>query len=284
MKVRAAKRQDKQEVLAFCKGTFSWGDYIDRVWDIWFSDRRGRLLVGEHDGKRIAVAHVALCPGGRSAWLEGVRVHPGFRRARVATALLEKMLAYACRRGANQASAIVAEVNIASQRMLEKSGFAVISRWSYYSTGRKLGPRKSAARLAGPADLPEAWDYLQQSITYRQSAGRYMSSWQWCPLDKRALRRLIDEGHVAVQGRPIDGIAIINRSGYWDRKDVLQVVYLDSKCVIDLVSFAVNLYARGKFSNLHILCHESRQMASAIEKFRIKESERFLLYSKDFTA
>jgi GNAT superfamily N-acetyltransferase len=284
MKVRAAKREDKQEVLAFCRGTFSWGDYIDRVWDIWFSDRRGRLLVGEQDDKRIAVAHVALCPGGRSAWLEGVRVHPSFRRARVATALLEEMLAYAGRRGARQASAIVAEDNVASQRMLEKNGFAVISHWTYYSTCHRLGPRKSAARLARPADLPRAWDYLQRSTTYRQSAGRYMSSWQWYPLDKRALRRLIGAGQVVVKGQPIDGIAIINSGGYWDRKDVLQVVYLDSKNVKDLVSFAANLYARNKFSNLHVLCHESRHAASVIEKFGIKVSERFLLYHKDFTA
>jgi ribosomal protein S18 acetylase RimI-like enzyme len=283
MKVRAAKKEDRQEILAFCRGTFSWGDYIDRVWDVWFSDRRGRLLVGEQEGRRIAVAHVALCPGGRSAWLEGVRVHPGFRRAKVATALLEEMLAYAGRRGARQASAIVAEDNIASQRMLEKSGFTVISRWTYYSTGRKLGPLKSAARLAGPADLPEAWDYLQQSTTYRQSAGRYMNSWQWCPLDKRALQRLIGEGQVVVKGRPVGGIAIVNSGGYWDRKDVLQVAYLDSLNVKDLVSFAVNLYAGGKFSNLHILCNESKHTASVIEKLRIKESERFLLYSKDFT-
>lgn len=284
MKVRAAKGGDRQEVLAFCRDTFSWGDYIDRVWDIWLSDRRGRLLVGEQDGRRVALAHVALCPGGRSAWLEGVRVHPGFRRTGVATALLEEMLAYAGRRGARQASAIVAEDNAASQRMLQKSGFAVISRWAYYSTGRKLKPRKSDARLAQPADLQEAWDYLQQSTTYRRSAGRYMSSWQWCPLDKRALRQLMDDGCVAVRGRPIDGLAVINSSGYWNRKDVLQVVYLDSKNVGDLVSFAANLYAGGKFSNLHILCHESRHIASAIAKFRIKESEKFLLYSKDFTA
>lgn len=283
MRIRGAKRQDKQEILAFCKDTFSWGDYIDRVWDLWFSDKKGRLLVAEHEDKRIAMAHVAICPG-RSAWLEGVRVHPNFRRSGTASALLQAMLAHAGRRGAEQASAIVAVDNIASRRMLEKSGFTVVSRWAYYSTGAKLRPRKSAARLAGPADLSEAWEYLQQSQIYRQSAGSYMKGWQWYPLDLPALRQLIRQNCVAMAGSPMDGIAIINNAGYWDRKDVLQIVYLDSaKSSHDLVSFATNLYMEGRFSQLHLLCSESSRLTGAIERFQIPRSERFVLYRKAFT-
>ncbi|MGI0038703.1 MAG: GNAT family N-acetyltransferase [Nitrososphaera sp.] len=283
MKIRAARRQDREQVLAFCKHTFSWGDYIDRVWDTWFSAKNGRLLVGEHGGRPIAMSHVAICPD-NLAWLEGVRVHLEFRRSGVATELLERMLAHAGRLGARQASAIVAVNNTASQRMMEKNGFTVISNWAYYSTEAKLGNRKTGARLARPGDLPAIWDYLKQSRTYRQSAGRYVRSWQWYHLDGKALRQLVKEERVAVAGAPVDGIAIINNDGYWDRTDVLQVVYLDSeKSARDLLSFATNLYGRGGFSRLHVFCPESRHLTSMIEKFRIKESERFLLYSKVIT-
>ncbi|MEO9295679.1 MAG: GNAT family N-acetyltransferase [Nitrososphaera sp.] len=283
MRIRAAKRQDKRQVLAFCRDTFSWGDYIDRVWDMWFSDRSGRLLVAEHKSSKVAVSHVSICPG-KTAWLEGVRVRPDFRRSGVASALLQEMLAYAGRHKAGQASAIVAADNVASRRMLERAGLAVVSRWAYYSTGAKVGLlRKSPARLATPADMQEAWRYLQQSPIYEQSAKCYMKAWQWYPLDLPALRRLIMEKCVAVTGSPIDGLAVLNRAGYWDRKDVLQIVYLDSGSASarDLVSFAANLfYVKNKFSQLHILCNEDRQMDSAIKKFRIPCSERFLLYRK----
>jgi N-acetylglutamate synthase-like GNAT family acetyltransferase len=283
MKIRAARRQDREQVLAFCKHTFSWGDYIDRVWDTWFSAKNGRLLVAEHGGMPVAMSHVTMCPG-NLAWLEGVRVHPDFRRSGVATELLERMLARAGRLGARQASAIVAVNNTASQHMMEKNGFPVISNWAYYSTEAKLRTHKTGARLARPGDLPAIWDYLKQSRTYRQSAGRYVRSWQWYVLDRKALRQLVKEGHVVVAGAPIDGIAIINNDGYWDRADVLQVVYLDSeKSARDLLSFAINLYGRGGFSRLHVLCHESRHLTSMVEKFRIKESERFLLYNKVIT-
>ena len=283
MKIRVARRQDREQVLAFCKHTFSWGDYIDRMWDTWFSAKNGRLLVGEHGGRPVAMSHVAICPD-NLAWLEGVRVHPEFRRSGVATELLERMLARAGRLGARQTSAIVAVNNTASQRMMEKNGFTVISNWAYYSTEAKLGNRKTNARLASPGDLPAIWEYLGRSRIYRQSAGRYVRSWQWYMLDRKAMRQLVKEERVAVAGTPIDGIAIINNDGYWDRADVLQVVYLDSeKSARDLLSFATNLYGRGGFSRLHILCHENRRLTSMIEKFRIKESERFLLYSKVIT-
>ena len=283
MKIRAARRQDRKHVLAFCKHTFSWGDYIDRVWDTWFSAKNGKLLVAEHSSRPVAMSHVALCPG-NLAWLEGIRVHPDFRRFGVATELLERMLARAGRLGARQASAIVAANNTASQRMMEKNGFTVMSNWAYYSTEAKLRARKTDAWLARPGDLPAIWDYLKQSHIYRQSAGRYVRSWQWYMLDRKALRQLVKEGRVAVAGAPVDGIAIINNDGYWDRTDVLQVVYLDSeKSTRDLLSFATNLYGRGGFSRLHVLCHESRHLTSTIEKFRIKESERFLIYSKVIT-
>ena len=279
MRIRAAKRQDRKDILAFCRDTFRWGDYIDRVWDMWFSDRQGRLLVAEHKGESVAVAHVAICPS-RSAWLEGVRVRPDFRRSGVASTLLARMLAYAGRHGAEQASAIVSKDNTASRKMLEKNDFTIASRWAYYSTGARMAPRKSEARIATPADLQQAWRYLQRSKIYRQSAASYMRSWQWYPLDLPALRQLIKQNCVAVSGSPLDGLAVINRTGYWDRKDVLQVVYLDSRSPYDLASFAVSLYRDGGFSQLHILCNESRMLADAIEKFRIPCSERFLLYRK----
>ena len=37
-KFRVATVHDKDYVLDLCKNTFSWGDYIDRVWDIWIRE------------------------------------------------------------------------------------------------------------------------------------------------------------------------------------------------------------------------------------------------------
>src|SRR5215813_12834118 len=98
------------------------------------------LLVAEygHDQKQssvIAVSHASLCPNKKNVWLEGIRVNPNFRRRSVATQLLNKMISYGKKHGAREASAMVADNNIASQLMMERNGFVVISKWNYYSIG-----------------------------------------------------------------------------------------------------------------------------------------------------
>lgn len=284
-KIRPAKRSDREEILAFCVNTFSWGDYIDRVWDYWY--RNGRLLVVEAGGMKIAMSHVAMCPDGRGMWLEGIRVHPDYRRSRIATELIAKMIHYGRQRDARQASAIVDVTNVASQRMMEKNGFAVISRWAYYNAGGRPKRSESEARLATIDELNDIWHYLQNSEIYHLSAKRYVKSWHWYALDRKALKNFIKEKHVILAGRPIDGVAIINRHGYWDRTNILQIVYLDAasdSALGHLVSFTTNLYLDGEFEEFQLVCHDSKRLTSFIEKFMIKDEEQFLLYNKVFTA
>ncbi|HEX7031734.1 MAG TPA: GNAT family N-acetyltransferase [Nitrososphaera sp.] len=286
MKIRTAKSSDKEEILSFCVNTFSWGDYIDRVWDHWY--RTGRLYVVEENGRSIAMSHVVVCPDGNTAWLEGVRVHPDYRRSKIATRLLGEMLEYGRKKGAVQASAIVDVTNVPSQRMLEKNGFKAISRWAYYVTHEKPAVRtkSTTARLAMASDFNDIWKYLEKSKIYQLSAKTYVKSWHWYPLDRKALRNFVKEKNVIVAGSPISGIAIMNRHGYWDRKKIMQIVYLDSESTAalrQLVSFATSIYVDNGFEQLQIVCHDSTRLTSYIEKHMTKDEEQFLLYSKLFT-
>jgi len=53
--IREAIAKDKLEILKFCKNTFSWGDYIEHVWDFWVSE--GSLLVCEIQSPVVFVMH-----------------------------------------------------------------------------------------------------------------------------------------------------------------------------------------------------------------------------------
>ncbi len=291
IKIRRAKKSDKKQILSFCYNTFSWGDYIDQVWDFWYSDKSGLLLVAESCNERIALSHVAVCPYKKGIWLEGVRVHPSYRRSQVATKLVEKMIEYGKKKGAHQASAIVASGNIASQRMMEKNGFEVVARWAYYSTdNRKMQEQKSEAKLATNEEFESIWRYLEKSEIYHLSAKRYVKSWHWYMLDRKALKSFINERRVVIMvGKPLDiieGVAIINKGGYWNKTNILQITYLDSaseSSLKHLISFAINMYIDGKFDRMQVLCHDSKSMTSFVEKFMREEQEQFLLYNKIFT-
>jgi ribosomal protein S18 acetylase RimI-like enzyme len=284
--IREAINGDKNEVLGFCANTFSWGDYIEQVWDLWIQDGDGKMLVANAEGKRVGLSHVALCPNSSSIWLEGVRVHPMFRRVKIATALIDEMQRYGIEHGATEALAIVARDNTSSQQMMERSGFSAISEWSYYSTDDRMVGRQTGARVASAGDLDAISKYLESSRIYAKSAEKYVSAWRWYPLDRPTLAGFLNECRVFVSGEPLAGVAVLNTKGYWHRKNVLQVVYLDSEeeqAVQDLLAYVTNLYMDGNYERLQILCPRDEQMDSVIDNFRIKESERFLLYSKVFS-
>jgi hypothetical protein len=244
------------------------------------------MLVAELDGTQVGLSHVSACRGSRSIWLEGVRVHPKFRRSKIATRLIDEMLTYGLEKGAGQALAIVSRENTASQKMMERSGFTVISEWSFYSTGDKVARQPSKSRLACPDDLDAIVRYLDTSRIYMQSAKKYVDSWHWYTLDEFTLEEFVNEGRVVLSGEPIAGIAVLNKKGYWNSKNILQIVYLDSEdaqAVHDLVAFVTNLYLDSKYERLHVLCQKDEQIISIMEKFEIQEPEQFLLYSKVFS-
>ena len=301
MKYRKAKESDRENVLRFCVDSFRWGDYIHQVWDTWYFDPTGRLFVAVPERKygnqsrniAIAVSHVTICPNKEHAWLEGIRVHQEHRRTKVATGLIKKMLAYAKRFGAEQASAAIANNNNASQLLFEKNGFKIISKWSYYVKKYKItyAKKESKARIAIQKDIDIIWEYIIKSPIYRQSGKRYFHSWRWYPLDYRRVVDFVKEQCIIITGNQvIDGVAIINND-FWKRISTLQIVYLDSQNISplhDLVSFVINLYliSINKTHLLHeqnplqILTFQTEHLSCTMKRLNFGEPEQFLLYSK----
>ena len=315
MRFRQARLSDIKDISRFCINTFSWGDYIPKVVETWYRDSNGMLFVAEyrerhkiseyrgHSIATVGVSHVALCPRKKLAWIEGIRIHPDYRRVKVATGLIQKMLGYAKKQQIKQISAIVALDNTASQSLLKKNGFEMISKWGYYSYKKnKQATRKTNARIASPIDINNIWDYLKNSKIYKLSAKRYVDAWRWYTLDRNILTDFVKQQRLIVTGnRIINGIMILNESQYLNKSNILQIVYLDSmskSSLENLVSFAINLlsinttirfysskyYSRydssSCFKQLQILGYQTEGLSLIMKSLNIKVSEEFLLYHK----
>jgi ribosomal protein S18 acetylase RimI-like enzyme len=316
LKIRYAAKADREEILRFCVNTFDWGDYIDQVWDLWYSDRDGSLLVvedddqvyGIHKDKRpsvIALGHASLCPNKKSVWLEGIRVNPNYRRRSIATGLLNEMISYGKEKGATQASAIVADNNIASKSMMERNGFTVISKWNYFSTDKIHKRAKKVgltSRVASGNDAEMITNYLRQSFIYKASGGAYVNSWRWYFLDlySNTLTDLIDTDRILINGNgQIEGLAIINRPAnncnIYNKNDnknrnrdpiSLQIVYIDTTSSLilkDLVSFAINLiHSDGVLCDkIQVYIPQASFISAAMDQVGLEVSEQFLLYKKE---
>lgn len=292
MKFRFAKKSDKEEILKFCIDTFEWGDYINQVWDMWFYESNGALFVAEDEtrnnkGSTIAFSHVSLCPHRRKIWLEGIRVNPDHRRRSIATELIRKMLSYGKRKGAREASAIVAVNNLPSQLMMKKSGFNVISKWIYSSFDNP--PQKFGnfnARIATFNDIKKIQNYLKQSATYKSSGKRYVNSWRWYSFDSKNLSDIIKHRKLIIaENDIIEGMTIIDGDGYWNKNNVFQIVYLDSidvSSLYDLIGFAMMLVqsAHDRYKRIQIFAPQTSQISSVIRELNIINPDEFLLYGK----
>ena len=83
----------------------------------------------------------------------------------------------------------------------------------------------------------------------------------------------------------IEGIAIINKDGYWNRNDVFQIVYLDAASIsslYDLIVFVIMLVHsdNDRYKRIQIFSPQIRQMSSLTKELDIHNSEQFLLYRK----
>jgi GNAT superfamily N-acetyltransferase len=266
-KFRIATVLDKDYVLDFCKNTFSWGDYIDRVWDIWIREPNSILLVAvvneNNIEKPIAISHGILIPE-KIIWIEGIRVDPKYRSQKLATNMSLHILDYAKKRGAIYSSAIVSINNEPSKGLMEKLGFKVISTWSYLSIKPiVLLPSEShnfikdnSTTTTKVADLKEyqpILDFLNQSYIFKTSGKKFVNSWRWYDLTEDRLKKMINNRQVIIlvtnddnkndddddkyidnkKGRDkeknkIKGLAIIDKEGYWNNQNIFQIIYIDA--------------------------------------------------------
>jgi acetyltransferase (GNAT) family protein len=302
LKIRLAEQYDRNDVLKFCFNTFEWGDYIDQVWDIWFSDPNGRLLIAEHEIEKytkrdsdvrkssivIAVSHVYLCPNKKMIWLEGIRIRSDYRRKYVATELIRKMIEYGAEQGAEEAAAIVSTNNVASQILMQRNGFVKISQWNYFSgyiIQNGLSTYDYKVKRATLGDVNNIAKYLRYSKIFKLSGESYVDRWRWYPidLDSGTLHHLITNNIVLAaenESSTITGVVIANK----DNIGQIQIVYLDTNHVSvlkQLVIHAINLeQSTEKYGRMQIFSPQVPYIDSVMKNIGLNECGEFLLYKR----
>ncbi|HZD35643.1 MAG TPA: GNAT family N-acetyltransferase [Nitrososphaeraceae archaeon] len=206
-------------MLEFCKNTFLWGDYIHEVWDTWYSDENGLLVVAEisskdldtggqgdmtilqsgdncyHHNEVVGVSHAYVCPNSKQLWVEGIRINPRYRRMGIASMLIYRMIQYgiSVNSSIREAAAKTAETNTPSMRMLEKNYFQKRALWTYYTWSKVKSLTTDYRRLricnqmdvtcASQSDVEEITSFLSTSKTFISGGRRHVQSWKWYVLD-----------------------------------------------------------------------------------------------------
>jgi GNAT superfamily N-acetyltransferase len=293
LKFRHAKQSDKEDVFRFCTNTFEWGDYIEEVWDVWYSDPNGYLMIAEKNEMIAAVSHAYVCPNRNRIWLEGIRVNPDFRRRSIGTELIKKMVQYGKEQGAQEAAGLVSVKNVASQAMMEKNGFVVTSRWIYCnsSTNVHQEPDNGQAKIATLKDKEVMRSYLKQSQIFRAAAENYAHLWRWyhLHLDSDVLQNLIDNRKIIIMTNHdhsiIHGLIIINKND----NNMFQIGYIDAVDILTLkhlITFVINLayseLREKKSETLQMFVPQTSFLQAAMTDLEINQYGHFLLYRMEF--
>ncbi|HEY7572798.1 MAG TPA: GNAT family N-acetyltransferase [Nitrososphaeraceae archaeon] len=303
LKIRPAQLNDRNDVLKFCVNTFDWGDYMDQVWNNWYSDSNGRLIIAEYEpdwrsiepdtgiksSAIVGVAHVYLCPNRNMIWLEGIRIRSDYRRRHIATELIRKMLEYGIEQNAKESAAIVSTNNVQSQQLMQSNGFTTISKWNYfngYVTRNISSVNGYKVKVAVLDDIDSILIYLKSSEIFRLSGESYVDMWRWYPLDSTSLHHLIINKTVLVAKNSdysIAGIAIIHKD--YDKQ--LQIQYLDINVnqlsvLKHLILYAIDLDCLNTKQNdrLQIFSPQVSYINLVMKFMGINQCEEFLLYKR----
>ncbi len=209
--VRSARPADKDPILAFCQNTFSWGDYIADVWDLWLTDTLGRMFVAQVGEQPVGVVHAALADG--AAWMEGMRVHPDFRQRGVATAMDVAARAFAREHACSRARLVTSVKNIAAQALLARIGYRRVAQFNEWE-GEAAEEDFATMRVATLADAPALLALWRDSAMRAASASVVPTRhWRWLELNEARLRERIATGEARLSER---GLALLLA---YDEKD-----------------------------------------------------------------
>ena len=235
--IREARHSDKSHILKFCKNTFSWGDYIDDVWDSWFSE--GFLFVTDTKFP-VGLCHAVFFKD--HVWIEGIRISPDFRRKGYASKMVQKIEFIAQDRKIGSSFMLIDTKNKPSILMAKTLNYKIFQTWKFYS----LSPKNNTKFKI----------FLGNVITINEFP-HYIKSWRWVPLDQNKLNFLQSNNQIVYSGEDENkSIAILEDSEHFPNTMIATLYSGSPENTSNVISFLQNYGFEKKYHRLQILTKE----------------------------
>lgn len=232
--IREANIEDKIHVLKFCKNTFSWGDYVDQVWDSWLSE--GNLFIYENQ-LPVGICHTFYSKD--QIWIEGIRIDPNFRRQKIASQLVKHAESIGKEKNISFSYMLIDTQNIASLSMANSLNYNVFQTWNFYS----LHPKKNSNYVV---DFEKSFNYKLYT--------HYVNSWRWLPLDDELLSLFSQQNKIIKSD--VDGntsLAIVTDSEHFDKTMIVTLFSDYNTSAIQILSFLQNYALDKNYERIQIL-------------------------------
>ena len=260
MEIREAMKGDREQVLEFCRDTFSWGDYIEDVWERW--EFAGGLYVMEDGGAVVGMYHLARLE--KESWIEGMRVRPEYRKR----GLGKRMMLHAesvIKSGTIRL--IIESKNRASISLATSAGYGLEDEWRLFTMAPDVQtsyalPARETGHLGGLI-----------------SSNTYADSWKWLPLDESELSRLAEQGRVIglVENGKAHGVGIWYRSDDFPQTFQIGFVGGTDRGVLEILKCAKNMAHDMHCDRIQVFVREKTGLRSEM----VERKSLFYLMRKD---
>lgn len=245
--IRNATISDKKYVLNFCVNTFSWGDYIQDVWNYWLSE--GNLLLYE---KKTPVGICHVHNSDNQIWIEGIRVDPVFRKQKIATSLVEYCEIIGRQNHALFSYMLIDTKNLASINMAKSLSYEIYQTWNFYSLLPNSNPN-NVVTFKKSLDL--------------QKFSSFVKSWRWIPLDKKTLSSLCYENRIIQSEVDSDiSIAILTDSEHFDKTLIVTLFPGSNNSIVRILSFLQDHAIKKNYERIQILSKTNLPTFDSLEK------------------
>ena len=246
MEIREANSFDKISVLKFCKDTFSWGDYIDKVWSSWLEE--GNLFLFEKQFP-VGICHAFYFQN--QIWIEGIRIDPNFRRQKIGSKLIIHAELIGKKTNALFSYMLIDTENKKSISMANSLNYEVFQTWNYYS----LIPKKNS----------------NFKIEFVKSIDSdifpfYVDSWRWIETTKKILLDLSTQNKIissTLNGKT--SVAIIGDYKHLDKTLIVTLFSGSFETLFEILSYLQNHAFEKNYERIQILTKNELESFDSLE-------------------
>tara|TARA_B100000809_G_scaffold214997_1_gene220046 strand:+ start:387 stop:1163 length:777 start_codon:yes stop_codon:yes gene_type:complete len=244
--IREANSLDKIQILKFCTDTFSWGDYIDQVWDSWLSE--GNLFIFEKQFP-VGICHAFYSED--QIWIEGIRIDPNFRRQKIASKLVKHTESVGKEKNISFSFMLIDTENTSSITMANSLDYDIFQTWNFYS----LMPKRNSN-----------YNIHFEKFLNRQLYTHYVKSWRWLSVDDATLSTFYEQNKIIKSN--IDGkesIAILTDSEHFDNTLIVTLFSGSQSTTLQVISFLQNYGIEKSYKRIQILTKEQLPLFNSLE-------------------
>ena len=259
MTIREATNLDKIPILKFCKNTFSWGDYVEHVWDFWLSE--GHLFLSEKQSP-VGICHAFYSQN--QIWIEGIRIDPHFRRQNIASSLIKHVEIAGKEKNVLLSYMLIDTENSLSLLMANSLNYRIFQTWNFYSLDPKINSNYDV--------------HFEKSLN-RRLYSHYVKSWRWLPIDDDTLLSFYEQNNIVTSNVGSENsIAIFIASDHFDKTLIVTLFSNSDESTLQILSFLQNYALDKNYKRIQILTREKLPLFDSLDyKISFNLMRKFLV-------